>query len=160
MENLLRRSRYALIAILTLAAYAGASAGTLYKSVDKDGRITFSDAPIEGAVTIHRMEMSDSAKPAAGSLPGDGTMYLALGDSFDEAVTKANEKMDLAEHALALARQALGDHDPLSLRNPRHTAAEARQLEFYKRDVVNARRNLMRVLRQRNVFVSFRQPIA
>ena len=46
MENLLRRSRYALIAIATLAAYAGASAGTLYKSVDKDGRITFSDAPI------------------------------------------------------------------------------------------------------------------
>ena len=44
-----------------------AAAGVLYKSVDREGRITFSDTPVDGAVTEQRIESSDSAKaPVSG----------------------------------------------------------------------------------------------
>ena len=87
-------------------------------------------------------------------------MYLALADSFDASVSLANDKLDMAEHALAVARGSLGGHNPMSLQNPRLTRAAAQQLEFYKNEVADARRNLMRVLKQRRTLVSFQQPLA
>ena len=147
-----------MIAVAALAVYAGASAATLYKSVDKDGRVTFSDTPVDGAVKIQRIESSESTKPAESE---SAPMYLALADSFDEAVTQANAKLDMAEHALALARGSFGGHNPMSLQNPRLTRAASQELEFYKKDVSDARRNLMRVLKQRKTLLSFREsPLA
>ena len=77
-------------------------------------------------------------------------VYLALADSFDEAVAQANAKVDLAEHALAVARASIVDEDPLSLGGRNLTRTDRQQLEFYKNDVAAARRNLMRILHQRN----------
>ena len=156
MEHALRIARYSVFAAVALAACVGASAGTLYKSVDKDGRVTFSDKPVEGAVTLARIDTSDSAKPVESA---SAPVYLALADSFDEAVTQANAKLDMAERALATARRGIVEHNPLSLHAPRLSRAESQQLDFYKRDVNDARRNLMRVLKQRNTMVSFR-PLA
>jgi hypothetical protein len=82
--------------------------------------------------------------------------YLALADSFDEAVAQANSKVDLAEHALALARNALLEDNLLSLFHVRLSRGDSQQLEFFKRDVVSARRNLMRVLKQRNALAPAR----
>ena len=157
MENALRTVRRALLAAATLAVCAGVGAATLYKSIDPEGRVTFSDTPIEGAVKIQRIDSSDSAKPAEGA---PAPVYLALADSFDESVARANEKLDMAEHALALARSALNGHDPLALSTPRPSRAEARQLDFYKRDVIEARRDLLRVLRQRNTLYAANRPLA
>jgi hypothetical protein len=158
MANVLRIARLTILAAAALAGYPGAGAATLYKSVDKEGHVTFSDTPVDGAVKIQRMETSDSAKPAeSGSAP----MYLALADSFDAAVTQANEKLDLAEHALAVARRTVVEHDPLSLRAPRLSRADLQQLDFYKNDVTAARKNLLRILKQRNTLLAFREnPVA
>ena len=146
-----------ILAAAALALYAGTSAATVYKSVDPDGRITFSDTPVQGAVTVQRMDTSESTKAAESARE---PIYLALADSFDEAVVRANEKLDMAEHALAVARSALLGHDPLSLRSVGFSRTEAKQLEFYKRDVNLARRDLLRVLKQRNTLYAANRPLA
>ena len=156
MEDALRIVRYTVFAAAALATYAGAGAATLYKSVDKEGKITFSDTPVEGAVTLQRIATSESAKPGESA---SAPVYLALADSFDAAVSQANAKLDMAEHALANARRGIVEHNPLSLHGPRLSRAQSQQLDFYKNDVTAARKNLMRVLKQRNTMVSFR-PLA
>ena len=142
------------LACIALAAL-GAHAGELYKSVDAQGRVTFSDVPVSGAVTIQRLAASESAKPdEAKAAP----IYLALADSFDESVAQANARVDLAEHALAQARSSLLQHDPLAIGSARLSREDTQRLEFFKRDVQTARRQLMRVLQQRNALT--RGPLA
>ena len=127
-----------------------AAAGVLYKSVDRDGRITFSDTPIDGAVTLQRIESSDSAKPRVGA--DAAPVYLALAELNDEAVARANAKVDTAEHALAEARRlTFGEDDPLALRATRLSRSDAQRLEGYKRDVAGARKSLLRALQARNL---------
>jgi len=139
--------------LLALAVAIGmqlpAAAGVLYKSVDASGRITFSDVPLQGAVTTQRIEMSDSAKGNVGN--DNSPYYLALADLGNEAVARANAQLDMAEHALAMARQEIdGDHDALSLNMPRRTSADLQRLEFHKRDCREARKTLLRALQTRN----------
>ena len=144
-------------AILATAAMASAHAGVLYKSIDSNGRTTFSDMPIDGAVVVRRIETSDSAKPAVGA--ENAPLYVALAQSGDEAVTRANAQVDMAEHALALARRSVfGDEDPLALSYTSPSRADAWRLESYKRDVREARKGLMRALQQRNLLAA--RPIA
>jgi hypothetical protein len=145
------------IALRSFALFAAvatlAQAGDLYKSIDRDGRVIFSDAPVEGAMAVLRIGLSDSAKPVEAERLA---RTLALSDSADEAVAAANEKVDLAEHALALARSSLLEDNPLSLERPRIDRAGRQQLEFFKRDLLAARRNLMRALRQRETLAPAR----
>jgi hypothetical protein len=139
-----------------MAAALTAHAGELYKSVDSEGRVTFSDTAPSGAVMVQRISTSESVKPEPASAP----VYLALADGLDEVVAQANAKVDLAEHALANARSALLGHDPLALNPARLSRSESQQLEFFKRDVQSARRNLMRVLQQRNMLAANNRPVA
>jgi len=68
----------------------------------------------------------------------------------DEAVARASEKVDLAEHALAVARQGLwSPRDGLHLRSPGRSAADEQRLEYFKRGVLAARQALMDTLRER-----------
>src|SRR5258706_12543236 len=155
MEFAHRIAQVSLAAFALLAVASAAHANTLYKSVDRDGRVTFSDVPIDGAVTVTRIESSDSAKPPEG---GNAPVYLALADGMDEAVAEANAKVDLAEHALALERRSLIDDNPLSLEGVRLSRADTQRPEFFKQGVASARRNLMRVLKQRN-FIGAQSPL-
>ena len=139
--------RLALFAF-TAAFVTLAQAGVLYKSIERDGRITFSDTPVEGAVAVLRITTSESVKPEEAGAP----RYLARADSMEEAVEQANAKVDLAEHALALARGAMVDDSPLSLENARLSTADRRLLDFYKRELASARTQLMRAMQQRNLF--------
>ena len=156
MEIAPRIARVTLAAVAVLAALGVANANTLYKSVDRDGRVTFSDVPIDGAVAVTRIESSDSAKPAESR---NAPVYLALADGLDEAVSQANAKVDLAEHALALERRSLVEDSPLSLEGARLSRADSQRIEFFKQDVASARRNLLRVLKQRNFLVT-QSPLA
>ena len=134
-----------------------ATAGVLYKSIDREGRITFSDTPVDGAVTQQRIETSDSAKPRVGT--DAAPIYLALAELNDEAVARANAKVDMAEHALAEARRlTLGEDDPLALGRARLSRVDAQRLDGYKRDVADARKNLLRALQLRNIAAT--RPIA
>ena len=142
---------------LVLGLQLPAGAGVLYKSVDRDGRVTFSDVPVDGAVTTQRIESSESAKSAVGN--ENSPIYLALAEVSNEAVARANAQMDNAEHAYALARQQhVGSHDPLSLANPTRTRADRQRLDFFKRDVLDARKTLLRALQQRSVWAP--RPVA
>jgi hypothetical protein len=142
--------RIVVVLLLALGLQLPASAGVLYKSVDSNGRVTFSDVPVAGAVMTQRIESSESAKPGVGN--DNSPIYLALAEVSNEAVARANAQMDMAEHAYALARQqTVGSHDPLSLANPARSA-ERQRLEVYKREVLDARKALMRALQQRSVW--------
>ena len=138
-----------ILAFALAVCAAGAQAGVLYKSIDRDGRTTFSDMPIDGAVTVQRIDTSDSAKPAVGE--GNAPIYLALAETGDEAIARANARVDMAEHALAIARRSiLGEDDPLALPTDRVARADLQRLDFYHRDVRAARTDLMRALQSRN----------
>lgn len=154
MGTALQLVRASLVA--ALAAQGLAYGATLYKSVDSHGRITFSDTPVDGAVVVQRIDSSDSAKAPEGERT---PIVLALADTFDEAVAQANARVDMAEHALALARRPIVEDSPLALPSVRLSRTEAQQLEFFKNDVVAARRNLMRVLKQRNWY-TVERPLA
>jgi hypothetical protein len=69
----------------------------------------------------------------------------------DEYLMRANAQVDLAEHALALARRSMwSELEGLRLNTHRATASEVERVEFYKRGVVAARQNLLEALRARS----------
>ena len=160
METSLRKFSIGCVAASALAVSAHAHA-QIFKSTDRDGRITFSDVPVQGAVNVQRIASSEGAKPGVGEA-GNGPQYLALLDGLDEMVRQANAKVDMAEHALATARRSIvGSHDPLILAGgPRPSVSDRQQLEFYKRDVATARRNLARILQQRVMLQAQTRPVA
>ena len=110
--------------ILTGALSLPASAGGIYKSVGADGAILFSDTP-----------------------PGIPSQALAESEGL---VARANAQIDLAEHALALARQGLASpHDGLRFVAARMTQSDGERVAFYMKDVRIACRQLMDLLRDR-----------
>jgi hypothetical protein len=137
------------------AATANAS---IFKSVDREGKITFSDIPVDGAVKTQLIASSEGANPAVGE---NAPVYLALLDGFDESVRQANARVDLAEHSLAMARRSMiAAEDTHGLRHARPTEADARLIEFYKRDVATARKSLAKVLQQRSFYAAQARPLA
>jgi hypothetical protein len=158
MATLPRKLRFSLCALVTACAAASACAGVLYKSVDREGRMVFSDTPIEGAVVTQRIETSDSAKRIVEE-GRSAPQYLALVDGLDETVRRANEKLDLAEHALAEARRSItGEGEVLALHSSRPSRESRQQLEFYKKEVLDARKSLLRILQQRAMLAT--RPLA
>jgi hypothetical protein len=144
-----RLLRHTVLAAMLATASAHAD---IYKSVDKEGRVVFSDVPLQGAVTIERLKSSGDAK-APSTEAGSSPQYLALLEGVDEMVRQANIKMDLAERALAQARRGIVEsYDPLALAGGPSPSVDRNQIEFYKRDVATARRNLMRILQQRHAY--------
>ncbi|MGZ5061108.1 MAG: hypothetical protein ACXWAU_04500 [Usitatibacter sp.] len=70
----------------------------------------------------------------------------------DDAVARANTQVDLAEHALALARQGLSSpRDGLRLVTARARRSDGERVAFYQKDVQVAHQQLMSLLRQRQV---------
>ena len=148
-----RTARAPALAITLALAAVGlalpASANVIYKSVDRNGQITFSDVPPPGAIAVLRIPLSDSAKSAVAAPPVPTDQALA--EHLDESVRRANAKVDLAERALALARRSVDSGwNPLALENPGKTRADVERIEFFKRDVLVARRGLLSALQSRN----------
>lgn len=139
-----------LAATLAMACLGGApaSAAVLYKSVDANGTIVFSDQPpSEGARILEQRVI-------------DGTGYSSLTpleEAFmqidaDADLARANSRLDLAEHALALARRPVWSHrDGLRLEVQRLAPADEERLAFYRRGVLEARKSLFQRLRERRL---------
>src|SRR5476651_1693310 len=111
MDVPMTRSRL-LVILLTSFLTWPVSAGSLYKFVDSNGAIVFTDVPPpSGAGMVVQIPMGGTtgvAKPA-------GTPYYDITDA-DEAMARANARIDVAEHDLAVARQGLSSpHDGLGL---------------------------------------------
>src|SRR4051812_47024883 len=90
-------------------AVAPAGASTLYKSVGANGVIQFSDTPpSDSSMVVERrpIETLTSVTAAAVASRG-GLMNVAQSLDGDEYLVRANAQVDLAEHALALARRSM-----------------------------------------------------
>ena len=120
-----RLTRLRLLAILlTSSLMWPASAATVYKVVEADGSIVFTDVP-----------------QPTGSPRYDIT-------APDEAVARANAEVDRAEHELAVARQGHWSTE-LTLSTERMTPVDRSRVEFYKTGVQIAHQRLMELLRER-----------
>lgn len=120
-----RLTRARLLAILLISSLIWpASAAPVYKDIEADGSIVFTDVP---------------------QSPGSPRYEIT---APDEAVARANAQVDRAEHQLAVARQGLWSPE-LTLSPERMTPADRSRVEYYKRGVQIAHRQLMELLRER-----------
>jgi hypothetical protein len=150
------------IALLLAAALAfPAGANMLYKSVDERGTVTFSDVPPPSGSRLLEERPLVAASPSPSSGPGYASETLGPMTSleqayqmidYDQALREANERVDMAEHALAQARAGHGATPRPGL-NPVGglPAADAQRIEFYKQDLRIARVALAELLRSRQL---------
>jgi hypothetical protein len=141
-----------LLAALPLLAIAPMpQAGVLYKSVDANGTVMFSDVPPPNDARIIEQRPIPSFGSGSESSGAANGFDLAqeLIDS-DAAVARASAQVDQAEHALALARRnTWSPRDGLGVAPTRGTLADQERIEFFKRGVLAARQQLMELLRER-----------
>jgi hypothetical protein len=136
------------------AALAMPSVATvLYKTVDEKGVVTFTDvAPAPGA-DAKRLLVPDAASAAPGALrPADATAPETLTEerirAGDEAVQRASLLVDLAEHALAVARRPLWDPAQLlKLEGPRMSRTDQERVSYYRKNLKVAQSQLSELLR-------------
>ncbi len=145
------------LAVACAAIVLPTHAGMLYRSVDANGTVMFSDTPpsAEGARIVDQRVMDSSYGSPSANAPGSAGTGLeqtyGLIDS-DAALAKANARVDLAEHALALARNGAAPRtEGLRLASTRTTLADDERVEFYKHDLKLARRELIELLRSRQL---------
>ena len=143
MANVLRAG------VLFVTAALSAHAAVLYKSVSPQGVVEFSDLPPDKNRVVDRIPLKDdgliaSAPPEiAGKTANDPVL------DNDGAAARAAAQLDLAEHALALARQPFAaTGDPLRLAGSRPARGDVERIEYFKRGVIVARQNLMEVLKR------------
>ena len=145
--------RLAASAWLALAMPAGAA--VLYKTVDAKGVIQFSDLPPAPGVEAKAIMVPESSSAVPGaSRDADIVAATPLREeqirANDEAVVRASAQVDLAEHALAVARRPLWEvADPMSLGGPRMTRADRDRVDYYRKTLKVAQQQLADILRTR-----------
>jgi hypothetical protein len=148
-----------LLALSVAVLAPAANAALLYKSVGPNGVIEFSDTPPAGAKVIEQRELGS----AIGTLPGMPsnapvtTPRVAAMEALanDAEVQNAATQVDLAEHALALARRGIwSPREGLKLQRIVRTSSDDDRIEFYKRGVALARQNLIDVMKRRSAALS------
>lgn len=146
-------------AVLASAIALPAASGVLYKSIDANGTIIFSDVPPPSdARFVEQRRIPDSGSSGAPSAVG---MPVYEFPEYDAALARANEQVDLAEHAFAISRQGLWSlRDGLRMAGARMTQADEARVEFFKKDVKIARQQLMDLLRERQMASSSRYQLA
>lgn len=141
------KSAIAILVLALLPATAGGAA--LYKSIAPNGTVTFSDMPPAGDARIVEQRMVPEGRAAEAGMPrviGGAEPLLDV----DGAIARANAQVDLAEHALAVARRELwSPREGLRLASRRMTRADEERVEFYKKNLRIARQQLMDLLRER-----------
>ena len=136
---------------------AGAAANVLYKSVDGNGVVMFSDMPpTDGSRILEARPLpSSNSAPVASveygaSAPGVIPAEQML--DFDAAIASANARVNEAERALAQARRDLSLTDVgLRLRPTRLANEDDLRLDSYRNHVKIARRHLVELLRERQL---------
>ncbi|HET9652658.1 MAG TPA: DUF4124 domain-containing protein [Usitatibacter sp.] len=145
-----------LVLLLAAALAPRAEATVIYKSVSPTGVIQFSDTPPdEHSRLIEQRDLGKPQAPVMEILPATTTPMEAL--VADDVVARATAQVDLAEHALALARRAVwAANEGIHLRGPRRTAADEERIEYYKHNVLLARQALLETMKQRATVVASR----
>ena len=138
-------------AVTALALPAGAA--MLYKSVDAKGVIQFSDLPPPPGVDAKAIVVPETsaAVPGASRSVDLAAAAPAREEQLrmnDEVVQRASAQVDLAEHALAVARRPMWEvADPMNLGGPRLSPADRDKLDFYRKNLKIAQQQLADVLR-------------
>lgn len=158
-----RRGTAALAALFGAGLALGtgdAQATILYKSIAANGVIQFSDTPPENAHVVEARRIAEP--PRAGQTFASGGSGLieafenplqtvADGTENDAPLARANAQVDLAEHALALARRDLWRQiEGLRLQATERSRMDEERIAFYRKSLAAARSNLMAALRQRS----------
>ena len=150
------RFAHAALAACALAA-SPAWATVLYKSITASGVVQFSDTPPENAVIVEQRPVGEpsNGQPVFGiaGLPSlafaNPLEAVAEGAVPDEALAQANAKVDLAEHALALARNsARTRREGLRLHSGERTSADRDRIAFYERNLKLARAHLLELMKK------------
>lgn len=148
---------YRSLALVLLAATLGGPVGAsvLYKSIDANGTVTFSDSPpAEGSRLIEqRMFGTLPSEPGAATpnAPAAGLEEAFQMLDYDAALAHANQRVDLAERALAQARAGHATTPRPGMHNASISIADHERVEFYMRDLRAARQALMDLLRSRQL---------
>ena len=144
---------------MALAALAPSFAhpGVLYKAVDANGTVIFSDTPPPGARIVEERETSAvsslSGAPQVTSGPGSNAVLNAEQMlALDPQVAQANANVDTAERELAAARRELAPlFEGARLRPTRLTMDDDARLEPYRKNLQIARQHLCEILRDRRI---------
>jgi hypothetical protein len=108
--------------------------------------------PSGHAKIIEQRDLASQSSSSTGAPVTSSGMRIASMDTLltDDAVARATSQVDLAEHALALARRGVWSPvEGLRLKGPARTASDEERIEYYKRGVLAARQTLMEVIKQR-----------
>jgi hypothetical protein len=143
------------LAIAVVVASLPASPAVLYKSVDEKGVIQFSDLPPAPGLDAKRLMVPESSSAVPGVVRSPDV--VASGPTAEErirandtAVQNASLQVDLAEHALAVARRPMWEiADPMKLAGPRMTRGDRDRIDFSRRNLKVAQQQLADVLRQK-----------
>ena len=154
---------------LAAVAPALSPAGTLYKSVDANGIVSFSDLPPAGNARILEQRELPTVQSGSGFAPNTASYASASPTSSsngepiigtppeqwlgsDPMVAQANQRLDAAERALAEARRARGSPlDGMRMRNASLAREEEARIEQENANVKAARRALADLLRERQL---------
>lgn len=148
---MIRRAAFSII-LATLCLPAGAA--VLYKSVDEKGVVMFSDLPPDKGTEAKRLVVPESAAAVPGAIRSADATPLApttrVEETYlgDEAVQRASLQVDMAEHALAVARRPLWEvADPMKLAGPKMTRADQERVDYYQKNLKIAKQQLADLLR-------------
>lgn len=134
-------------AAFALLAAVPAPASMLYKSVGPNGVIRFSDTPPDKGQIVAQVPLPDSSAPAATNA---GAPVIDASPELDAAVRRAGDQLDLAEHALAMARRPVwSEPDMLRVGSPHLTSADRDRIAFYEGGVRRARRGVADAMRRK-----------
>lgn len=140
--------------LAAVMAWAALPAGgsTLYKSVGPDGSLQFSDQPPADGRLIERVEVAESGRLVAPSEVTIGMPREERDRLVSSTVARANDELNSAEHALALARRAVySDSIPRGLVTVRPTTPDLDRIALCKTRVAAARQALLRALKTRQL---------
>lgn len=140
-----------LAACATFAAPSGAA--VLYKTVDEKGVITFSDLPPAPGADAKRIVVPETPSAGPGAVhSADATAPETLTEerirSSDESVQRASLEVDMAEHALAVARRPLWNPvDLMKLEGVRLSRTDNDRIAYYRKNLRVAQQQLSDLLR-------------
>ena len=129
------------------------AAAVLYKTVDEKGVVTFSDLPPAPGADAKRLLLPDASPGTPGVMrSADATAPETLTEerirASDEAVQRASLQVDLAEHALAVARRPIWDPaDLMKLEGPRMSRTDQERISYYRKNLKVAQSQLSDLLR-------------
>ena len=136
-----------ILAFAVAAASIPAPAAMLYKSIGPNGVIQFSDTPPEKGQIVAQMVLPDRNAPATADA---GAPVQAPAQDYDAALDKANQQLDLAEHALAGARRPVWtEPDILHLGGAHMTRGDRERIAYYEKSVHHARLAVADVMRRK-----------